>query len=86
MNLFSDGRNLSSVASLETLDLTVGKRTTLLASHLTVGEGTTLLALSAIFSSSTIKDLNLDIDCPVTVSEGLAVVVDLYLIRCHLLK
>ena len=57
LNLFSDGRNLSSVASLETLDLTVWV-------------WTTLPALSAIFSSSTIKDLDLTIDCPVTVSEG----------------
>jgi hypothetical protein len=39
-----DGRNLSHVASLESLDLTVQKRTT-------------LSVLSAIFSSITIKDL-----------------------------
>ena len=56
LNLFSDGRNLSSVASLETLHIVKG--------------WTTLSALSAIFRSSTIKDLNLDIRCPVTVSEG----------------
>ena len=57
LNLFSDGTNLSSVASLETLYLTVRKRTT-------------LSALSAIFSNSTIKDLHLNIHGPVNVSEG----------------
>ena len=45
------------MASLETLDLTVEKVTT-------------LLALSAIFGSSTINDLKLSIKCSLTVSEG----------------
>ena len=45
------------MASLETLILIVRKRTT-------------PSALSAIFSSSTIKDLHFIFDCPVTVSEG----------------
>ena len=57
LNLFSDVSNLSSMASLETL-------------HLTVEKVTTLLPLSAIFSSSTIKVLQLSIHCPMTVSEG----------------
>ena len=57
LNLFSNGRNLSNMASLETLDLTVW-------------ENTALSALSAIFSSSTIKNLLLRMDCPVTVREG----------------
>ena len=55
--LFSDGKNLSSVTSLETLLLTVRNRTT-------------QSALSTIFGSSTINVLKLSIKCPLTVSEG----------------